>query len=70
MRGLWSVIYGQCTTGWAWCVTGVMIAHPQHPTLSTAMASRTVANPGRTILISQFHLSNPREKHNGLSWES
>ena len=33
-------------------------------TLSTAMAGRTVANPGRRILMSQFHLSNHQKKEN------
>ena len=70
MRGPWSIIYRQCTTGWAWCVTDVMIAHPQWPTLSAAIASRTVANPGRKILMSQFHLSNHQKKQNCLSWVS
>ena len=27
-EGPWSITYGQCTTGWAWCATNVMIAHP------------------------------------------
>ena len=27
-EGPWSVTYRQCTTGWAWCATDVMIAHP------------------------------------------
>ena len=52
MRGPWLIIYGQCTTGWAWCATGVIIACPQCLTLSTTTAGRTVANLGRTTLMS------------------
>ena len=44
-----------------------MIAHPQWPTLSATMAGRTVANLGREILMSQFHLSNHQKKQNCLS---
>ena len=47
-----------------------MIAHPQWQTLSATIASRTVANPGRKILTSQFHLSNHQKKQNQLSWGS
>ena len=68
MRGPWSITYGWCTTGWAWCATNVMIAHPQCPTLSIAMAGRIVANPDRKTPMSQFHLSNYQKKQNHLSW--
>ena len=68
-RGPWSIIYGWCTTGWAWCATGAMIAHPQCLAPSTTMAGRTVANLGRTIWMSQFHLSSLQEEYNCLSWE-
>ena len=70
MRGPWSITYGWCTTGCAWCATDVMIAHPQQPTLSATMAGRTVANLGRKILTSQFHLNNHQKKQNHLSWGS
>ena len=67
MRGLWSITYGWCTTGCTWCATNVMIAHPQQPTLTPAMASRIVTNPESKILMSQFHLSNYQKKQNCLS---
>ena len=70
MRGLWSITYGQCTTGWAWCATDVTIAHPQWLALSAATASRTVANLGRKIPMSQFHPSNHQKEWNCLSWGS
>ena len=67
MRGLWSMTSKPCTTGQAWCATGVMIARPQCLTPSTATAGRTVANPERMIPPSQLCLSNLWEKHNCLS---
>ena len=67
MRGPWSITYGWCTTGWAWCAIDVMIACPQWLTPSTTMASRTVANLGRKILTNQFHLSNHRKEQNHLA---
>ena len=70
MRGLWSIIYRWCTTGWAWCATDVMIAHPQWPTFSATMAGRTVTNPGKEILMSQLHWSNHQRKQNCHSWGS
>ena len=63
-RGPWSIIYGWCTTGWAWCVTDVMIACPQWLTLSATMAGRTVTNLGKEISMSQPHCSNQHRKQN------
>ena len=68
MRGPWSITYGWCTTGWAWCATDVMIAHPQWLTLSTTMAGRTVANLGKEISMSQPHWSNHQRKPNHQNW--
>ena len=70
MRGPWSITYRQCITGWAWYATNVMIVHQQCLTLSAAMASRSVGNPERKILTSQFCLSNYQKKQNCLSWGS
>ena len=67
MRGQESTTCRQCTTGWAWCATNAMIAHQPHPTLSTAMACRTVGNLGRKTLMNWFHQSNYQMKQNHLS---
>ena len=64
MRGPWSITYGQCTTGWDWCATDVMIACTQWPALSATMADRTVTNPGKEISMSQPHQSNQQRKQN------
>ena len=61
MKGLWSITYGPCTTGWAWCAIDVMIAHPQHLTPSAATAGMTATNLGKTFPQSQFHLSSLQE---------
>ena len=45
----------------AWCTIDAMVAHPQCPTPSAAMASMTAANPGRMIPLSQFHAINFQE---------
>ena len=67
MRGPWSITYRWCTTGWAWCVTDVMIAHPQWLTLSAAMASRSVANLGRKIPMNQSCQCNHQKEWNHLN---
>ena len=67
MRGQWSTTCRWCTTGWAWCATNAMIAHQPHPTLSTAMAGRTVSNQVRKTLMNWFHQSNYQMRQIHLS---
>ena len=45
----------------AWCVIDVMIAHPQHLTPSTTMASMTAINLGKMFPPSWFHPTRLQE---------
>ena len=47
-----------------------MIAHQQCPTLSDAMAGRTVSNQGRKTLMNWFHQNNYQMRQNHHSWGS